>query len=1081
MSYTLTDLKKLFRTHIKVKSGGPEDITRAKGMLASMDALAESVTDPTGPGAVTAAQLFPNLEAGTGIDITLTDAGKVLIACTVTATQAVSQPAAPTNGIVNDSAKEFTFKVNPAYANYTQYKERGRIGVTEPAYLSATTAYQVGDTVHVTGLAGSAKQSLAYYVGGSGNIPDGKVLSNSEAFSGSAVVVTPTPTATKATAPRFGVIDDLNNIVTLSSDYAYDQVKWGVEGQGPQTLGSNSICSPGNIAGRLYAYVVADATANRLQSDTVYSGAFSLAAVTNNAPTATLSVVGGVTSVTSGQSITLQVVAQDADAGDNIVKSEIFDNGVKIAGGEITGASGSIQTPNLTAGTHSFTAKPLDSHNAQGLSNAVVVTVSDPVSGGGAGALTFYPVDDPYWQGGTYKFAALSGFRRNTFANFQTLIPAAATQLSLKVASDVGTLGPYPGAIGVFITDASNATTFQQLNFTADGSQQIVSVPGLPAGDRKVRVMVADPARTTTNTQGQVGTVFYGFSTDAVPTLTLPPSSVPAVQMVYIGDSIEGGGGTDIAYTQAHTRLLADMIVANGGRLTVESVAGGSLNEFYGTATPDDVKAANIARIKAEGGAAPRRIYACKLGTNDVGRAASDAATFGANYAALVDALHTADPSAEIWAITPLRVATYEATLETFRVPIRNLGSSRPWLKIREGSTVLTTADLRPDGVHPVPAGHVTLAQTEYNWFFAGAGNGGTGAYINQVSATQVGHQLRISGSGSSTVEYQLDGGSWGSYAINDGTSYVGAGFVDVPYGPHTISARLVNNPTYTSSVQVVVNPILLRDSPAVRLSGTWTYGNGGAANGAYTTSAGSYYEIDTSLLPAGLQNVIGFKIIINPFADSNQQYIAIDGGTAQLATVAANGAGVYTARVLYSNTSLANGPHKLRATYQGSGQMNYLVAEVILGDPNAAATPIVTTPVANLLQNGEFDQGSGSDFTTNWVCDPTVAIVDGQMTFTNSAGIGSRLCRQQVTYQPNTTYNLEYEISELNNGGSISFLSDSGTNINFDFSLHDPSDSIGIKRKTFTTGTTNLTDVVNLVASGPATGKVKYAHITPA
>jgi hypothetical protein len=113
-------------------------------------------------------------------------------------TQVVQQPAAPTEGHVNDIVKEFTFKVNPLFPNYTQYKENGRPGTTAPAYLSAATAYQVDETVHVTGLAGATKGSLAYYVGGSGNIPDGKVLTNGEAFSGSAV---PPPTTGDTVAP----------------------------------------------------------------------------------------------------------------------------------------------------------------------------------------------------------------------------------------------------------------------------------------------------------------------------------------------------------------------------------------------------------------------------------------------------------------------------------------------------------------------------------------------------------------------------------------------------------------------------------------------------------------------------------------------------------------------------------------------------------------------------------------------------------------------------------------------------------------------------------------------------------------
>lgn len=185
------------------------------------------------------------------------------------------------------------------------------------------------------------------------------------------------PAGTKATKPVFGTIDDTNNVVGLTSDYSYTEVMWGVEGGSAQQLGSNSICSPGNIAGRLFAYVVANSAAGRLQSDTEYSAPFTLATTTTNTkPTASLSVAGGTTTVTTGQSVTLQLSGADADAGDSITKVEAFDNGVKI--GEVTGASGSLQTVGLTAGTHSFTARATDSHGATGLSVAVVVTAAAP-------------------------------------------------------------------------------------------------------------------------------------------------------------------------------------------------------------------------------------------------------------------------------------------------------------------------------------------------------------------------------------------------------------------------------------------------------------------------------------------------------------------------------------------------------------------------------------------------------------------------------------------------------------------------------------------------------------------------------
>jgi lysophospholipase L1-like esterase len=187
------------------------------------------------------------------------------------------------------------------------------------------------------------------------------------------------PSATKASAPFFGVIDDVNNTVTLGSNYAFSRTRWGIEGQGPQALPANSICSPGNITGRLYAYVIADSASNELQSDTVYSQPFSPAANANVAPTATLSVMGGTSSVTTGQSVVLNLAGFDTDG--TVTKVEALDNGIKI--GEISGASGSLQTAGLAAGSHSFTAKAYDDKGATGLSTAALVTAQ--VSSGNTG------------------------------------------------------------------------------------------------------------------------------------------------------------------------------------------------------------------------------------------------------------------------------------------------------------------------------------------------------------------------------------------------------------------------------------------------------------------------------------------------------------------------------------------------------------------------------------------------------------------------------------------------------------------------------------------------------------------------
>jgi hypothetical protein len=194
---------------------------------------------------------------------------------------------------------------------------------------------------------------------------------NSQTATVSVNVQAATPIAVKATAPVFGSIDDVNNIVTLTSNYAYTEIRWGIEGQGVQVLAGNSICSPGNIAGRLYGYVVADAATNRLQSDTVYSAAFSLNATANNAPSITLESPQQGKTIPVGDPVVLNALPQDADGQQDIKRVDHLDNGVKFA--ETTGFPHTVQRT-ITAGAHSFTARVYDMLGAQGLSNAVQIT-----------------------------------------------------------------------------------------------------------------------------------------------------------------------------------------------------------------------------------------------------------------------------------------------------------------------------------------------------------------------------------------------------------------------------------------------------------------------------------------------------------------------------------------------------------------------------------------------------------------------------------------------------------------------------------------------------------------------------------
>jgi hypothetical protein len=113
---------------------------------------------------------------------------------TLSSAKVVQLPEAPTDGQVDDTNDTFSFIANQAYLSFAQYKVNGLPGVVGPVYLDATNSYVQGNRIYVRVVGAVAKGGLAVYVAGSGNAPDGNVLTNTEPFTGPAVVTPTTPT-----------------------------------------------------------------------------------------------------------------------------------------------------------------------------------------------------------------------------------------------------------------------------------------------------------------------------------------------------------------------------------------------------------------------------------------------------------------------------------------------------------------------------------------------------------------------------------------------------------------------------------------------------------------------------------------------------------------------------------------------------------------------------------------------------------------------------------------------------------------------------------------------------------------------
>jgi hypothetical protein len=250
MSYNLAQLKTLFRKHIKVKPGGPtEEVTRAKGLIASLDAVAESVVEPVGAGPVTGAEMFPNLEAGTDIKLLLTTSGKVVIASTAKvaftpitenqygdhpafATQAalnaylltttVERPAAPTEGVVDDNGNTFSVLAVPGYDNHVQYQVfyPGSGGIVP---LTSANGYRIGTRIYFKYEGAAAKNEVGIGVAANAAFPAGDFCTNEEVFTGTVATTPPTNTTPDAPFPSY---DPVTRVLTFQHALGTDQLEY---------------------------------------------------------------------------------------------------------------------------------------------------------------------------------------------------------------------------------------------------------------------------------------------------------------------------------------------------------------------------------------------------------------------------------------------------------------------------------------------------------------------------------------------------------------------------------------------------------------------------------------------------------------------------------------------------------------------------------------------------------------------------------------------------------------------------------------------------------------------------------------
>jgi lysophospholipase L1-like esterase len=276
-----------------------------------------------------------------------------------------------------------------------------------------------------------------------------------------------------------------------------------------------------------------------------------------------------------------------------------------------------------------------------------------------------------------------------------------ATEIYVSGISTVYPSFPSYAEIGIYV-DGVLHTTIQ-----APNSSAFSMYAGLPAGSKTVR-FVNGLTSSPLQSLAYSGTFLTGIAANATMTAV---TSTPADRIVVYGDSIAVGANATNPVSEGWPVVLRENYAPDS--LAVE---GFGYRSLYIDCTDSTLRAAFVAKIAAyfASSTGTQRIWLA-IGTNDYGLNKQNATLFGTMYAAVLDDLHTALPSASIYCQSPI-VRTDETanifghTLGDYRTQISTAAAARPaYCTYVDGSVILTTGDL-DDGVHPTTAGHALYA-----------------------------------------------------------------------------------------------------------------------------------------------------------------------------------------------------------------------------------------------------------------------------------------------------------------------------------------------------------------------------------
>lgn len=272
-----------------------------------------------------------------------------------------------------------------------------------------------------------------------------------------------------------------------------------------------------------------------------------------------------------------------------------------------------------------------------------------------------------------------------------------ATILTVNAYTNIYSYFPESSEIALYVDGVFHSTlsAYRNLAYSVNVS--------LPAGTKTIEFVSGLQSSPGETFASIFGTWFVGVYGNAALT---PVSDTPTNRIVFYGDSITSGSTADPTVSLGYPALVRAAYGADS--VAVEAFGFRSL---YMDAVDSTARSAFVAKIVSY---APSIIWMA-IGTNDYGISKWSAANFGAAYAAVLDDLHTALPSAVIYCQTPLlRTSeggnTFGDTLGNYRTQIATAQSTRSsYATLVDGTAIMTTASLI-DAVHPGTAGHELFA-----------------------------------------------------------------------------------------------------------------------------------------------------------------------------------------------------------------------------------------------------------------------------------------------------------------------------------------------------------------------------------